>query len=985
MFFITDIKEITIKGVNSPLINSMKSMFRECEYLSSVNFLNINFSKVETMERMFSECENLLSINLSNLDMSNVKSTSEMFSICPSLISVDFSNTKFDKLQTMAYMFANCLKLSSLALFDGNLPELSTMNGAFYACISLTSINLSGFNATNLDSIMGIFIYCFKLQKINFDNFNTGKVKQLDYSFYNCTSLTSIDLTPLNFQKIETARYMFSLCNSLKSVKVNFTNSPIEDIYKMFFNCESLKTVNFINLNMTKLNNISDAFYGCYNLEYINMPNSNWNKNILIDNPYNNISDNAVICTEKNENNMLYYYINDTKCLTWDCSDNWKRNRMKIISELNICIKSCNMTNSSYYNYSYLYEYEGICFNKCPNDTYIHKDDDYFCTSIYKESKDYYLEKGGCPMEVFLDNKCIPNKTNNDSNKDVISFIIEEIENGSFEQIFEESIKEDKIFIANYSNITYQISTLKNQNKTNLSVINIEEDELKSKLGLNQDETLIILKVEHNITGIRIPIIEYTLFTSNGTRLDLSSSPDLLITYSIPVDIDEKKEYIHNPKSEFYLEKCSSFTSEDNTDITIYDRKNDYNKNSYSLCENGCEYKGYNSENKRVDCECSIKTEIRSLLNITIDKGQLLHNFKNFKEISNIFVLKCYKLLFNKNGIIKNIGSYLILIIIIITILDLIAFFRGGFKLFEIRVYGIIYKGFMNIQSDINIKTNNNKIEIDTNYSNTKGSPSLSRNFLFFKGNIINKNEKEIKIKKTNKEDNQNFENDYEINYLEYKEALIYDKRSFFEYYLSLIRINHLIVSSFYTNNDFNSKFIKICLFIFSFSVLYAVNALFFNDSTMHKIYEDKGAYNLTYQLPIIIYSTLISVVIKMILKKIISSEEKILEIKKIKETNKALKEAKNFFKVLKKKFIIFFIINILFLLLFWYYLSCFGVVYKNTQITLLKDTIISFITSQITPFFIELIPCSLRRIALKAKKKNRNCLDKVSVLAQLL
>ena len=153
----------------------------------------------------------------------------------------------------------------------------------------------------------------------------------------------------------------------------------------------------------------------------------------------------------------------------------------------------------------------------------------------------------------------------------------------------------------------------------------------------------------------------------------------------------------------------------------------------------------------------------------------------------------------------------------------------------------------------------------------------------------------------------------------------------------------------------------------------------------MHKIYEDKGAYNLTYQLPIIIYSTLISVVIKMILKKIISSEEKIVELKKIKDINKALKEAENYFKKLKIKFIIFFIINILFLLLFWYYLSCFGAVYKNTQTTLLKDSIISFITSQITPFFIALIPCSLRKIALKAKKKNRNCLYKLTVLAQLL
>ena len=523
---------------------------------------------------------------------------------------------------------------------------------------------------------------------------------------------------------------------------------------------------------------------------------------------------------------------------------------------------------------------------------------------------------------------------------------------------------------------------MKNQEKNN-SVINFEENELKPKIGLDENEALILLKAENRIKDFFIPIIQYGLFAPNGTGFNLSSCSDLLTNYSVPVTKDIKEEYIHNPKSEFYLEKCSSFTSEDNTDITIYDRKNDYNKKYYALCESGCEYKGYDSENKRVDCECNIRTEIRSLLNI--DKRQLLHNFKDFKKISNIFVLKCSKLLFSKDGFAKNIGSYLTLIFIIITILDLIYFFIGGFKSFVVRIYAIIYKEFQNIKSDSNTKSN--KIEIDTNYSNTKGFPNLSRNVPLFQGNIKNKEEKEIKIdeKEVDKIENQNFENDYEINNLDYKEALEYDKRTFLEYYLSLIRTNHLTVYSFYTKNDYNSKYIKISLFIFSFSALYTVNALFFNDSTMHKIYEDKGAYNFGYQLPQIIYSALISIIIKTILNKLVSSEEKIHEIKQIKEINKALKEAKDFFIKLKIKFIIFFVLNILFLVLFWYYLSCFGAVYKNTQVALLKDTIISFITSQITPFFIELIPCYLRYTALKDRKEDKNCLYKLSLFAQML
>ena len=41
--------------------------------------------------------------------------------------------------------------------------------------------------------------------------------------------------------------------------------------------------------------------------------------------------------------------------------------------------------------------------------------------------------------------------------------------------------------------------------------------------------------------------------------------------------------------------------------------------------------------------------------------------------------------------------------------------------------------------------------------------------------------------------------------------------------------------------------------------MLYTVNALFFNDDTMHNIYENKGSFDLEYQLPTTIYSSLIS------------------------------------------------------------------------------------------------------------------------------
>ena len=89
--------------------------------------------------------------------------------------------------------------------------------------------------------------------------------------------------------------------------------------------------------------------------------------------------------------------------------------------------------------------------------------------------------------------------------------------------------------------------------------------------------------------------------------------------------------------------------------------------------------------------------------------------------------------------------------------------------------------------------------------------------------------------------------------------------------------------------------------------------------------------------------------------------------------------------KCLKIKFTLIFILTFLFLILFWYYISCFGAIYKNTQIHLIKDTLISFGLSQIYPFGLCLLPCIFRIPSLSSKNKNKTYFYKVSLLIQML
>ena len=114
-------------------------------------------------------------------------------------------------------------------------------------------------------------------------------------------------------------------------------------------------------------------------------------------------------------------------------------------------------------------------------------------------------------------------------------------------------------------------------------------------------------------------------------------------------------------------------------------------------------------------------------------------------------------------------------------------------------------------------------------------------------------------------------------------------------------------------------------------------------------------------------------------------SEKDILKIKSIKKGKNFDKKVEEIRKYVYIKFILFFIISFIFLFIFWFHLSCFCAVYHNTQIHLIKDTLISFSLSLLYPFGYYLIPGILRIPSLRSKKKNKECIYKFSILIQFL
>jgi uncharacterized protein YqhQ len=99
---------------------------------------------------------------------------------------------------------------------------------------------------------------------------------------------------------------------------------------------------------------------------------------------------------------------------------------------------------------------------------------------------------------------------------------------------------------------------------------------------------------------------------------------------------------------------------------------------------------------------------------------------------------------------------------------------------------------------------------------------------------------------------------------------------------------------------------------------------------------------------------------------------------KKVKETQKRIKDAKTYLRI---KFIFFFLVGFLLSIFYCYFMSCFCVVYKNTQIILLKDSFISYGLSLLYPFGLCLIPGIFRIFALRAENKDKISIYKFSQL----
>ena len=638
-----------------------------------------------------------------------------------------------------------------------------------------------------------------------------------------------------------------------------------------------------------------------------------------------------------------------------------------------------------------------------------------------------------CSVEEILKRKCIINRVNDDSL---------EIINKNIRQIVYNLTKNDTIdIIIEGNNIIYQISTtniVKNNKNNNISSIDLGECENKIKEEY-QTEYIIIQKSD--IIFNNMTIVKYELYNPNNKEEEINLKLCEGDSFQVYTPLVITNDYIHNyyklneqgynilnQNDSFYNDICTQFTSEYNTDMNLLDRKTEYYIENLTSCEIGCSYKRINMEQRNIQCECPIKFEENyKISDFKLNQNEIIKSFYKFNEYSNFKVIKCYKLVFSAKGQINNIGSYFLIIIILLYILCSIRYYSND-KMHVANLIKLVLKSinsgniilfhksnplkrnFSLQETKISKKKKGIKsifgIKEEKENKNKKESSKYSligRNKLFhLKGNKLknikssyDSNIKIISFKKkgkirsniirTSSKSNQiknNF-NDEELNNLEYEEALIVDKRGYLQYYCSLLRRNNLVIFTFFQKNDYNLPMIKYSLFLISLSLYFVVNSFFFVDSSIHRIYEYQGMVKLILEFPKALYSSLVSIFCNLIIKSLALSEKNLLKLKKIKDKNKRDNSTVDLYVFLRRKIALYFVVGFVFLIFFWYFISAFCAVYKNTQTIYLKNCSISFCISMLYPFLLNLLPGLFRIPSLRYG--NNKILYKIGNIFSLL
>ena len=634
------------------------------------------------------------------------------------------------------YNTNNCYDISYIE----NGYYLSTDDNKFHNCNSncktcSNSPNSSSNNCLTCNNEAGLYLI-FQVNNCSDISLQNNGYILIDNIFYkcyrNCLSCTTFNFDENNqYCSVCIDNYLFmegtSNCYNKDSEIPGY--SIIDNLWKK---CNSLcSSCDIPEYESTEENNgctnCIDNYYflyntkNCYNLSYmteekdyyLNEQDNMFHKCDISCAHCSKTSKNCTLCN----NNDQYYFLkgNNNTCLQrGDLPSDifYFINNENGLLFFDTCYETCetcsNHGNSEIHKCltckeNYIY-FQGFCVDICPDNFYKFENE---CVSDCPDGYFFYDKTkeciNVCPENSTLNSakdKCLQNTLYTDKSRyELIDIIDDSILSYTSSQLV---IKGE-----NYSAQVYELgdsdSIAKVATEQKLSTIELTEcaEYLKKYYNISEQEDLIMIKIDKNTTDAVVNEIEYYIYDFNGKKLDLSLCKGISITVNSPIidtssiDLNKANDLanqgidVFDSNDTFFNDICQPFSSENNSDVTISDRRNDYYQN-VSFCDVDCTYEGINYETTNAICNCDATTltktdeEIEKAKENLIDDlkkinmGKIKNAFTSQLTLSNILMAKCYMLFIHFKLNLDNYGFWILGFILLTSFALFLLFFKKG-------------------------------------------------------------------------------------------------------------------------------------------------------------------------------------------------------------------------------------------------------------------------------------------------------------------
>ena len=215
------------------------------------------------------------------------------------------------------------------------------------------------------------------------------------------------------------------------------------------------------------------------------------------------------------------------------------------------------------------------------------------------------------------------------------------------------------------------------------------------------------------------------------------------------------------------------------------------------------------------------------------------------------------------------------------------------------------------------------------------------------------------------------------IDDMEFDDAVVYDKRKYIEHLIENLKEDQIIPNTFIAEDKLKPRSIKVMVLLLNIMFYFIINGFFFSEEVISELYHiDEEKENFFSFIPRsitrLIYTTLVSIIIDIIVNFFFVEEKKIKGIfRREKDNIQSLrKNMAEFMKDLKTRYLGFIIFVPIVLIISFFYLLCFNYVYPYSQIEWIKSSIAIIIIMQILSTLKCILETSLRFLSYKFRSE---------------